>query len=113
MQNTEKLSQNTKLDKLLKTVIKEVRRYAEDQITHIQRLVQIGLALSGTKDINKLLEMIVSEARDLSNADAGTLYILDKDNNLRFEILQNDSMKTRMVRSDTPDSTLSLPNVPL
>ncbi|MBU4420953.1 MAG: metal-dependent phosphohydrolase, partial [Proteobacteria bacterium] len=107
----DKLSNDNKLNKLLKSIITEIRLYAEDQIKHIERRAQIGIALSVEKDINKLLEMIVEEARAMSNADAGTLYIVDDDKkNLRFEILQNDTLKTRMGGTSGVKSTL--PNVP-
>ncbi|MBT3312544.1 MAG: GAF domain-containing protein [Desulfobacterales bacterium] len=77
---------------------------------HIKQLIKIGIALSIEKDINKLLEMIVDEARSFSNADAGTLYIVDEDTrSLRFEILQNDTMKDRM--GGTSKKKISLPNV--
>jgi HD-GYP domain-containing protein (c-di-GMP phosphodiesterase class II) len=106
------LSQNPRLNRMLQSVLEEVRGYAEDQIKHIQELTKIGLALSAEKKINKLLEMIVDQARALSNADAGTLYILDDDGqHLRFEILQNDSMGTRM--GGTSGDTIDLPKVPL
>ena len=106
------LSEDKRLDKLLNTVIDEVKIYAEDQIKHMRRLAQIGIALSGEKDIEKLLESIVDEARDLSNADAGTLYILDqKKGSLRFEILQNASMKTRM--GGTSGVEITFPEVQL
>jgi len=106
------LSPDKRLNKLLKLVIKAVTLYAEDQIKHIKQLTQIGLALSGEKDIGTLLEIIVDNARDLSRADAGTLYILDDDKqHLRFEILQNDTMKTRM--GGKSGDEFSLPKVPL
>jgi len=73
---------------------------------------QVGLALSVEKNINKLLEMIVDEARELSNSDAGTLYMLnEEDQSLRFEIMQNESMNTRM--GGTSGVDITLPNVPL
>jgi len=106
------LAEDKRLDRLLKTVIAEVKIYAEDQIKHMRQLAQIGIALSGEKDIKKLLESIVDEARDLSNADAGTLYIMDqKERSLRFEILQNASMKTRM--GGTSGVEIPFPEVPL
>jgi HD-GYP domain-containing protein (c-di-GMP phosphodiesterase class II) len=106
------LSQDKRLNKLLKSVVTEVKLYAEDQIKHIKQLAQIGLALSIEKDINKLLEMIVDEARDLTSADAGTLYILCKEKqHLRFEIMQNDTMKTRM--GGASGAEIALPDVPL
>lgn len=106
------LSKDKGLNKLLKSVIVEVKSYAEDQIKHIMQLTRIGLALSAEKNINKLLEVIVDYARDLSHADAGTLYILDDDKeHLRFEIMQNDTMKTRI--GGTSGVEISLPKVPL
>ena len=106
------LSKDKGLNKLLKSVIVEVKSYAEDQIKHIMQLTRIGLALSAEKNINKLLEVIVDYARDLSHADAGTLYILDDDKeHLRFEIMQNDTMKTRI--GGTSEVEISLPKVPL
>jgi HD-GYP domain-containing protein (c-di-GMP phosphodiesterase class II) len=108
----EALSQDKRLNKLLKSVVSEVKQYAEGQIRHIKQLTQIGLALSAEKNISKLLESIVDEARELSNADAGTLYIVDKDNDeLRFEILQNVTMNTRM--GGTSGNEVNFPSVPL
>jgi HD-GYP domain-containing protein (c-di-GMP phosphodiesterase class II) len=56
-----------------------------------KRLIKIGVALSAEKDINRLMEHILLEAKDMSNADGGTLYIL-KDNVLEFEIMRTDSL---------------------
>ena len=61
------LSQDRTLNKVLKTVISEVKHYAEDQIKHIKQSAEIGKALSAERDIGKLLEMIVDEARAIKN----------------------------------------------
>ncbi|MFM2397119.1 MAG: hypothetical protein RLZZ144_369 [Pseudomonadota bacterium] len=54
----------------------------------------IGAALSSERNINKLLENILVSAKDITHADAGTLYLLDEENQvLRFEILHNDTLK--------------------
>ncbi len=64
---------------------------------HIKRLTEIGLALSAEKNINRLMEMILSEARAFTNADGGTLYIMsDDESKLIFTIIQNDSINVRM-----------------
>lgn len=106
------LSPDKKLNELLRSVIVNVKLYADDQIRHIKQLTQIGLALSGEKDIDKLLELIVEEAKELANADAGTLYILDKDREkLQFAIVQTDSMDTRM--GGTSGIDITFPDVPL
>ena len=110
--DVDNLSKDKRLNKLLQSVVTEVKFYAKDQIKHIKQLTQIGLALSVEKDIKKLLELIVDEARDLSNADAGTLYILDTaTNGLRFEIMQNATMNIR--KGGTSNDPVAMPNVPL
>ena len=73
-----KFSDDSKLDKLLRNVLKEVKHYAENQICHIRKCAQIGLALSSETDINQLLAMIVSQTRTITGADAGSLYTLDR-----------------------------------
>jgi HD-GYP domain-containing protein (c-di-GMP phosphodiesterase class II) len=106
------LSSDRRLNRLLKSVLGEVKLYAEDQIKHIKQLAQIGLALSSEKDISKLLVNIVDQARNLSNADAGTLYIMEDDKKfLRFEILQNDSLSIRMGGTNIIEQTMA--KVPL
>jgi signal transduction histidine kinase len=62
---------------------------------HIQRLSNIGRALSGERDLSALLETIVNEARNLTLADGGTLYILE-DKHLHFKIVQNESLNIFM-----------------
>ena len=57
-----------------------------------KRLIEIGIALSAEKDTNKLMERILLEAKDLGNADGGTLYIRTEEDTLRFEIIRNDSL---------------------
>jgi len=106
------LSIDTKLRKLLKTIVSEVNSYASDQIKHIKKLSEIGIALSIEKDINKLFEMILDEARNFCNAEAGTLYIVDKENqSLKFETMQNEIMNTEA--GEFNKALIQLPNVPL
>ena len=83
------------LNTLLSSVVEEVSAYAERLGGQIKKMSDIGRALSGVYDLNTLLEMIVDQARSFTNADAGTLYIVE-DNTLRFQIVQNDSLKIRM-----------------
>jgi HD-GYP domain-containing protein (c-di-GMP phosphodiesterase class II) len=90
-----RLSPDENLNTLLESVVSEVTVYAERLGGQIKKLSDIGRALSGVYDLNTLLEMIVDQARSFTNADAGTLYIVE-DNTLRFQIVQNDSLKIRM-----------------
>ncbi len=66
----------------------------------LHELNSIGVALSAERDINKLLEQILKKSREITAADAGSLYLVecgkDKDSNqddlLRFKLTQNDSV---------------------
>ena len=57
----------------------------------ISDLTKTGASLSANKNIDSLLESVIYHARKLTNADAGTLYIL-KDNVLHFQIIQNETL---------------------
>jgi HD-GYP domain-containing protein (c-di-GMP phosphodiesterase class II) len=69
--------------------------YVEHLIQQINRLAEIGRALSGEYDLNTLLEKICDEVRKFTYADACTLYIA-KENQLHITIFQNHSMGIRM-----------------
>jgi len=61
----------------------------------VEKMTDIGMALSSEKDFNKLSELIVSHVCELTHADAGTLYLLEN-NVLNFLIIQNDTLNIRM-----------------
>ncbi|MDW7675621.1 MAG: HD domain-containing phosphohydrolase [Bacillota bacterium] len=75
----------------------------------LDNLLAIGIALSAEKDRNKLLEMIISEARRITNADAGTLYLREKEQ-LKIKIIHNQTMNTFL---GGKGEEVDLPPVPL
>ena len=58
----------------------------------LEELTEIGIALSAQKDHSRLLEMILLKAKELTNADGGTLYSRTDDNRLKFEIMITESL---------------------
>ena len=66
------------------------------EASSFERLIEIGIALSAERDTSRLMETILLEAKSLSNADGGTLYLSDKDGNLKFEIMRTDSLNIAM-----------------
>lgn len=75
----------------------------------MKKLLEVGVLLSAERDINKLLEKILECVMELSNCDAGTLYLRDADT-LRFKIMRNRTLHTYDGRNGRdPD----LPPVPL
>ncbi|HOK06784.1 MAG TPA: HD domain-containing phosphohydrolase [Syntrophales bacterium] len=75
----------------------------DDLLGKIGRLSQIGVALTAERNIDRLLEMIIEGACDLTRADGGTLYILSEDADaLRFAIVRNETLKIKMGGTGTP-----------
>ncbi|SBW03569.1 Methyl-accepting chemotaxis protein (fragment) [uncultured Alphaproteobacteria bacterium] len=77
----------------------------------LERLIAQGIALAAERDTARLMQSIVEGAKELANAEGGTLYLRDDDDVLRFEILHNDVLRIRQGGSDGPAP--ALPGVPL
>ena len=78
----------------------------------IKRLNDIGIALSKEDDFNKLFEMIMDEAKQITNADGRTLYMKSEDGkSLNFEIVRTDS--TGLVMGGTSGNDISWPSITL
>ncbi len=71
-------------------------------LDHIDRLNEIGIALSAEKDTRKLLELIMMGAKSLTHAEGGTLYFV-QGNVLNFEIISNDRLDIQMGGSSGKD----------
>lgn len=96
----------------MKSTDKKLKDYAEKEREHSKKLIDIGIALSAEKDIFNLLELIVDSARDFTNADGGTLYIVsDDEKSLNFEIVQTNSLNIRM--GGKTGEKINWPPVPL
>ena len=67
-----------------------------DRTRELQEIAEVGVALSTVRDHSVLLTMILSKARELSRADAGSLYLMDHNTDgsraLRWKLAQNDSI---------------------
>ena len=76
-----------------------------------RRLIELGIALSAERHHNRLMEMILLGAKELTNADGGTLYQVEDGKRLRFEILRTDSLNIAM--GGTTGHPITFPPVPL
>jgi HD-GYP domain-containing protein (c-di-GMP phosphodiesterase class II) len=69
----------------------------------LEELNRIGKALSETRDVERLLDLILKKTREITGADAGSLYLVEKvadsangggqASRLRFKLTQNDSVQ--------------------
>lgn len=87
--------------------IAELNEQLNVQTHELQELNQIGVALSAERDMSRLLNLILQKAREITRADAGTLYLVEKqkdiptnpadffqDKQLRFKLSHCDSRAT-------------------
>lgn len=75
----------------------------------IKKLNNIGISLSAEENLDTLLELIVKEAKSLTNADGGTLYLLNNDS-LKFTVVQTDSLHIQMGGTS---GAITWPSLPL
>ena len=79
------------------SLIAEQRALHEQNERHreLQDLTSIGVALSTQRDLYRLLEMILTQARRITTSDAGSLYLVERPENggppekLRSKLTQN------------------------
>lgn len=62
----------------------------------LERLNEIGIALSAERDSKRLLETILLGAKEITNADGGTLYTVTDNRRLKFEIVRTASLGLAM-----------------
>jgi len=82
-------------------------RRKHDELSELNR---IGVALSAERDINKLLELILTKSREITEADAGSLYLVERaperdganGDRLRFMLAQNDTVDVPFEESTMP-----------
>ncbi len=103
----------------------EKKQFRDQEVDYLSRLkkenersekllnivIPIGVALSAEKDFNRLLEMILLEAKTLCNADGGTLYLRTEEDRLKFVIMRNDSLNIAL--GGTTGKEISFPPLPM
>lgn len=83
-------------------------------LEHYQRLLKIAQTLAAQHDIARLCEIILEEARALTHADGGTLYLVrgyQEQATLEFAIVRNHSLNIRLGGVDGGE--INLPAVAL
>nr|WP_315472413.1 HD domain-containing phosphohydrolase [uncultured Undibacterium sp.] len=78
----------------------------------LQHLTELSVALNGIKDVNQLLERILTTAKTITNADGGTLYRVSTDKqSLEFDIAINDTLNLHFGGSHEKSSKMA--SIPL
>lgn len=100
---------------LNKIEVDRLQQKLQHQNLELRELYDIGIALSAERDPDALLEMILKKSREITRADAGSLYLVeavdgkpDDEKNyfankqLRFKLAHNDSVKIHFKESVMP-----------
>ncbi len=78
----------------------------------LKELNNIGVKLSAERDTDALLELILTKAREITRSDAGSLYLVEEDeeglSRLRFKLAQNDSLNVPFKEFTLPISHQSV-----
>ena len=83
----------------------------DDKLRRLELLLRVGVALSAETDTNRLLETILLEAKELTRADGGTLYVRQDEDSLHFAIMRTDSLGIAL--GGTTGRPTTLPPIPL
>ncbi|MGQ3891766.1 HD domain-containing phosphohydrolase [Legionella sp. CNM-4043-24] len=76
-----------------------------------RQITDIGIALSAEKNLDVLLEMILTKAQELTHADAATIYLCDAGQLLKFEIMFTESLGLHV--GGTSEKKITLPPLPV
>lgn len=76
---------------------------------YLLRMLDLGKAISTEKDPNKLFKLILTESRNITNCEAGTLYI-KKNDELLFSIIENEKIN-KYNKNNIEDITLPPVNI--
>ncbi|MEW5816724.1 MAG: GAF domain-containing protein, partial [Spirochaetota bacterium] len=103
------------LTRLVNNMLKMVE--LEEELKRKERmnkeLLEVGIALSAERDNERLLDFILAITRQITRADAGSLYLLEEneetgEKNLLFKIAHNDSNPTDFSEFRMPLNTKSI-----
>jgi HD-GYP domain-containing protein (c-di-GMP phosphodiesterase class II) len=92
----------------LRSRLNERGRWAERYKYELGELIAISRAIASERDAQKLLGLILEKSRYITNADAGSVYIVEgqalnpRERSLRFMVSQNDSVHIDLTEFTLP-----------
>ena len=87
------------------------RRELRRAVSDLETLNNIGVALSTERNTDALLELILSKSREITSADAGSLYLVEESKGVKhmvFKLTQNDSHSVPFRQFTMPIDTTSI-----
>jgi HD-GYP domain-containing protein (c-di-GMP phosphodiesterase class II) len=90
----------------------DLEQALRERTQELEEINKIGIAMSTVRDHEVLLSTILSKSRELSRSDAGSLYLVEEEEDgtkfLRWKLAQNDSIKVNFEEKILPMTKKSL-----
>lgn len=87
-------------------------KLSEAQLKHLfKTLTDVSISLSTEKNHDRLLEIILTKAKEITHADGGTLYTMTENKGLKFEIMLTTSLGIHIGGSS--EQRMQLDDLPL
>ncbi len=88
-------------------------KLVEETSDSIKYVLRVSRELNGIRDTNKLLSLILKKAREICNADAGSIYVVERlgqetSGSIHFKITQNESVHLNLQEFKIPISETSI-----
>lgn len=83
----------------------------DERERQFRRLIDIGIAMAAERNRDRLLENILLEAKNLTRADGGTLYLRTDDDKLQFAIMRTTSLGIAL--GGTTGKPITFPPLPM
>lgn len=85
---------------------RQARRELHRAAADLEALSRIGIALSAERDTESLLSLILTRSREITNADAGSIYLVEEEaegaRRLVFKLTQSDSHEVPFLEFTLP-----------
>lgn len=95
----------------LRGTIVQVRREKKRADDLLEVVIPIGVDLASEKDFNRLVERITLEAKTFCHADAGLLFTMTDDSQLKLAIWRNDTLNK--AEGGTTGQDVTFPSMPV
>ena len=84
------------------------RSLVEDTSESVKYVLRVSRELNGIRDTDKLLSLILMKAREITNADAGSVYVVQLDERdaekgtIYFKVTQNETVSQNLTEFEIP-----------
>lgn len=102
-----------RLQKKISETLDDQKAIAEAS-EHVKYVLRISRELNGVRDTNRLLSLILQKAREVTNADAGSIYVVEqedeksKSGEIVFKVTQNETVSQALDEFRMPISESSI-----